>query len=68
MVEVELRSKKWTTKFDGLVTPASNDIGIVLSYEDKEAIPFSFKLEFPCSNNAAEYEAYLTGLAISHSP
>ena len=24
----------------------------------------SFKLEFPCSNNTAEYEAYLTGLAM----
>ena len=25
----------------------------------------SFKLEFPCSNNTTEYEAYLTGLAIA---
>ena len=25
----------------------------------------SFKLEFPCSNNTIEYEAYLTGLAIT---
>ena len=28
-------------------------------------MPFSFKLEFPCSNNAIEYKAYLIGLAIS---
>ena len=27
----------------------------------------SFKLEFPCSNNAAEYKAYLTVLAIALS-
>ena len=26
----------------------------------------SFKLDFPCTNNMAEYEAYLTGLAIAH--
>ena len=26
---------------------------------------FSFKLEFPCSTNTVEYEAYLTGLAIN---
>ena len=25
----------------------------------------SFKLDFPCTNNTAEYEAYLTGLAIA---
>ena len=30
-------------------------------------MPFSFKLEFPCSNNTSEYEAYLTGLAITLS-
>ena len=28
-------------------------------------MPLSFKLEFPCSNNFAEYEAYLTRLVIA---
>ena len=28
-------------------------------------MPLSFKLGFSCSNNAAEYEAYLTGLTIA---
>ena len=37
--------------------------GIVLYHEKEEAVAFSFKLEFPCSNNTAEYEAYLVGLA-----
>ena len=26
----------------------------------------SFKLNFPCTNNIAKYEAYLTGLAVAH--
>ena len=26
----------------------------------------SFKLNFPCTNNTAEYEAYLMGLAIAN--
>ena len=34
-------------------------------HEEDEAIALSFKLEFPCSNNMAEYEAYLTGLAMA---
>ena len=64
---VELTNKKWTMRFDGSPTEASNGIGIVLSCKDGGTIPFSFKLEFPYSNNAIEYEAYLTGLAIALS-
>ena len=26
----------------------------------------SFKLDFPCTNNMAEYEVYLTSLAVAH--
>ena len=40
-------------------------MGIVLYHEEDKVGVFSFKLEFPCSNNIAEYEAYLTGLAIT---
>ena len=32
---------------------------------DGDTMPLSFKLEFSYSNNASEYEAYLTGLAIA---
>ena len=34
-------------------------------HEEDKAVALSFKLEFPCSNNMAEYEAYLTGLAMA---
>jgi len=34
-----------------------------LYHEENEAVVLSFKLEFPCLNNTAEYELYLTGLA-----
>ena len=36
---------------------------VVLCHEEDKVVVLSFKLEFPCSNNMAEYEAYLTGLA-----
>ena len=36
---------------------------VVLYHEEDKAVVLSFKLEFPCSNNTAEYEAYLIGLA-----
>ena len=38
-------------------------MGVVLYHEEDKAVALSFKLEFPYSNNMAEYEAYLTGLA-----
>ena len=53
-------------KFDGSSTATSAEAGIVLYKDDGEAVTKSFKFDFPCSNNAAEYEAYLAGLAIAY--
>ena len=50
-------------KFDGSSTTQSGGVEVVLYHEKDKAIALSFKLEFPCSTNTAEYEAYLTGLA-----
>ena len=38
-------------------------MGVVLYHEEDKAMALSFKLEFPCLNNTAEYEAYQTKLA-----
>ena len=54
-------------RFDGSATATSNGVGIVLSCENGDIIPLSFKLGFSCSNNTAEYEVYLTGLTIALS-
>uniref|UniRef100_A0A2N9ER61 RNA-directed DNA polymerase n=1 Tax=Fagus sylvatica TaxID=28930 RepID=A0A2N9ER61_FAGSY len=56
----------WTLKFDGSSTATSAGAGIVLYKDNGEAVTKSFKFDFPCSNNAAEYEAYLAGLAIAY--
>uniref|UniRef100_A0A2N9GLY1 Integrase catalytic domain-containing protein n=1 Tax=Fagus sylvatica TaxID=28930 RepID=A0A2N9GLY1_FAGSY len=56
----------WTLNFDGSSTSVSSGAGVVLNREDGETIAKSFKLDFPCSNNASEYETYITGLAIAH--
>ena len=64
---VDALGKKWTMGFDGSATTTSNGVGIVLSCEDGDTIPLSFKLGFSCSNNATEYEAYLTGLIVALS-
>ncbi|XP_075667627.1 uncharacterized protein LOC142637228 [Castanea sativa] len=53
----------WLMKFDGSSTAQSGGVGVVLYHEENEVVALSFKLEFPCLNNTAEYEAYLTRLA-----
>ena len=55
--------EQWVMKFDGSFTTQSGEVRVVLYHEEDKAMALSFKLEFPCSNNTAEYEAYLTGLA-----
>ncbi|XP_050281314.1 uncharacterized protein LOC126722212 [Quercus robur] len=55
--------EQWLMKFDGSSTTQSGGVGVVLYYEEDKAVALSFKLEFPYSNNIAEYEAYLTRLA-----
>ena len=55
--------EQWVMKFNGSSTTHSGGVGVVLYHEEDKAMALSFKLEFPCSNNTAEYEAYLTGLA-----
>ena len=64
---VKVPGKKWTMRFDRSVTTTSNKLGIVLSCEEGDTMPLSFKLGFSYSNNVAKYEAYLTGLAIALS-
>ena len=50
-------------KFDGSSTTQLGRVGVVLYHEEDKPVALSFQLEFPCSNNTEEYEAYLTGLA-----
>uniref|UniRef100_A0A2N9GD42 RNA-directed DNA polymerase n=1 Tax=Fagus sylvatica TaxID=28930 RepID=A0A2N9GD42_FAGSY len=61
-----LADSVWTLRFDGSSTATSAGAGIVLYKDDGEAVTKSFKFDFPCSNNAAEYEAYLAGLGIAY--
>ncbi|XP_071912254.1 uncharacterized protein [Coffea arabica] len=52
----------WRLFFDGASNSFGAEIGVVLvSYEGKH-YPATAKLLFPCTNNMAEYEAYVFGL------
>ena len=62
---VEFPRKKWTMRFDVSATTTSNGLGFVLSCEDGDTMPLSFKLGFSFFYNATKYEAYLIGLTIA---
>ena len=57
--------KQWVMKFDGPSTTQSGGVKVVLCHEEDKVVMLSFKLGFLCSNNTAEYEAYLTRLAMT---
>ena len=40
VVVVELLGRKWNMRFDGSATVASNGIGVILSCEDGDIVPF----------------------------
>ncbi|XP_070017235.1 uncharacterized protein [Nicotiana sylvestris] len=48
--------------FDGVANFKGVGIGAVLVSETDQHYPVSAKLKFPCTNNMAEYEAYILGL------
>ena len=63
VVMAEKIREQWVMKFDGSSTTQLGGVRVVLYHEKDKAIVLLFKLEFPYSNNTAEYEAYLTRLA-----
>ncbi|KAG5552009.1 hypothetical protein RHGRI_010181 [Rhododendron griersonianum] len=52
----------WTLSFDGAAGSGSGGAGIVLQTEEGDRVHLAYKLNFPCSNNEAEYEALILGL------
>jgi ribonuclease HI len=55
----------WVVYVDGSSTNARSGAGIVLISPEKEEQEFALKMDFPTTNNEAEYEAVLAGLGIA---
>jgi ribonuclease HI len=56
-----IEEEEWQMYFDGLSTVKGGRADVVLMLPSKEHV-FAYMLDFPCSNNEAEYEALLVGL------
>ncbi|XP_028053606.1 uncharacterized protein LOC114257970 [Camellia sinensis] len=55
----------WTLSFDGAAAGGKGGTGIVLTSKNGEKLYLSYKLDFHCSNNEAEYEALILGLIVA---
>ncbi|XP_070036574.1 uncharacterized protein [Nicotiana tomentosiformis] len=55
----------WRMFFDGAANFKGVDIRVVLVSETDQYYPVSAKLRFPCTNNMAEYKAYILGLILA---
>ena len=59
------KSYPMTLFFDGSKCQRGGGAGVVLIPLDTEPMPFSFRLDFPCTNNIVEYEALVLGLQVA---
>lgn len=57
-----IASVMWKLYFDGSYTNHGSGVGILFITPQGDVIPKSFRINFPCTNNMAEYEALLIGL------
>ncbi|CAL8163112.1 unnamed protein product [Prunus armeniaca] len=63
MVAVVIEAEPWTLYFDGSSTLKGGGAGVVLVNPEGQATTLSFKLNFSCTNNTAEYEVFIIGMS-----
>ena len=55
----------WTMYFDGASSKEGLGVGVVFVSPKKNTFRYSFTLNFSCTNNIVEYEAFLLGLKVA---
>ncbi|XP_050254592.1 uncharacterized protein LOC126700444 [Quercus robur] len=55
---------KWIIQTDGSSAQKRGGVGVVITTPDGEVMKYGVQLEFPATNNEAEYEGILTGLRL----
>ena len=58
-------SNVWSSRIDGSSNVNGIGAGVVLESPIGEKIRYTLRLEFPASNNEAEYEALIAGLRLA---
>ena len=55
----------WTVQIDKFATKKVRGVGIVLISPKRETLKYAVRLQFPATNNEAEYKALLTRLSLA---
>jgi hypothetical protein len=55
----------WVMYFDGSYTLKGAEVGIMLIPPEDDALKYAIQLEFPATNNIAEYEGLVNGLRLA---
>jgi hypothetical protein len=64
-IDEEIKEGSWGLDFDGAHSSVGSGAGIVLRSPDNETTLFSYRLEFDCTNNIAEYESLILGINLA---
>ncbi|XP_012833283.1 PREDICTED: uncharacterized protein LOC105954151 [Erythranthe guttata] len=65
--EATCSSPTWTLHVDGSSTIGGSGAGIFIQSPEGDTMEYALKLEFPASNNEAEYESLVAGLKLSQA-
>lgn len=57
--------ERWVMFFNGSSYGSHGGAGIVFETPTQDLLSYTFKLDFECSNNVAEYEALILGLRLA---
>ncbi|XP_026420169.1 uncharacterized protein LOC113316164 [Papaver somniferum] len=57
--------KTWAMFFEGSSYDTVGEAGVVFEAPRGDLLSYSFKFDFPCSNNVAEYETLILGLRMA---
>ena len=60
-------SKWWTILTDRLSVQKKEGVGVIINTPEGETLKYGVRLQFPATNNEAEYEAILIGLKIGRA-
>jgi hypothetical protein len=61
----EKPERNWEVEIDGSSIKGAGGVGVVFKIPDGNLLKHSVRLQYPTTNNEAEYEALLTGLRIA---
>ena len=62
---LDQEAKYWTIYIDGSSITGFGVVGIIITTLEKDTLRYGVQLQFPMTNNEAEYEAVLTSLRIA---